>query len=73
MKTDFLTNFVDNCNFTVGKDGCLMRQHFPSIQEQEAKRKYWSFHEHNFRAFRVFSRLSLVFGLLIHSFFLLFI
>ena len=40
MKTDFLTNFVDNCNFTAGKDGCLMRQHFPSFQEQEAKRKY---------------------------------
>ena len=51
---DFLTNFVDNCNFTVGKDGCLMRQHFPSFQEQEAKRKYWPFHEYNFLVFRVF-------------------
>ena len=38
MKTDFLTNFVDNCNFTAGKDGCLMRQNFPSFQEQDAKR-----------------------------------
>ena len=37
MKTDFLINFVDNCNFTAGKDGCLMRQHLPSFQEQEAK------------------------------------
>ena len=46
-----MTNFVDNCNLTAGKDGCLMRQHFPSFQEEEAKRKYWSFKDHSNRAY----------------------
>ena len=54
-----MINFVKNCYFNAGKDGCLMKQYFPSFQEQEAKRKYWSFHEYNFRVFRVFTRHSL--------------
>ena len=59
-----MTNFVENCHFNAGKDGCLMRQHFPSFQEQEAKRKYWPFHEYDFCVFRVFTSHSIIF---IHS------
>ena len=54
-----MTNFVDNCNFTAGKDGCLMRQHFPSFEEQEAKRKYWSFHEYDFDFVKSSKKLTL--------------
>ena len=37
MKTDFVTNYVDNCNFTAGKDGCLMRQHFHHFKNKKQK------------------------------------
>ena len=57
-----MTNFVENYHFNAGKDGCLMRQHFPSFQEEEAKRKYWSFLEYNLHVFRVFTSHSRFFS-----------
>ena len=35
MKTDFLTNFVDNCHVNAGKDEYVMRQRFPSFQNRK--------------------------------------